>query len=64
MVKGKLVYAQATVCVRKKTWRTVVNEGVMVVEQGRMEEATDRRARRKVKTLGSTKLVSKSCGKD
>ena len=48
----------------RSTWRTVVKEGVIAAEERRMEEATDRRARRNDKTLGSTELVCKSCGKD
>ena len=48
----------------RSTWRTVVKEGVIVAEEQRMEEATDRRARRKAKTFGSTEHVCKSCGKD
>ena len=46
------------------TWRTVVKEGIIVAEERRMEEATDKRARRKAKVLGSTELVCESCGKD
>ena len=40
------------------TWLTVVKQGVIVAKERRMEEATDKGAMRKAKTL------CRSCGKD
>ena len=48
----------------RSTWRTVVKESVIVAEERRMKEATDRRVRRKAKTFGSTELVCKNYGED